>query len=521
VQTLPIVGIVRHLSEQATRRLAIVSIAALAFAFAYLIQPAWDNEGAHYALTRALATGSPNIDASLRYPALRTIDETRFRGHTYAAKEPGLAAASVPPYALLKAVGVTTTGSPRRLIWALHLWGVVLPAAVLLLFVRRQADRVAPGFGTIAAVALGAATLVLPFSTVFFSHVLAASLGFAAFALLMRELGVGPSSRLVLGSGLAAGLAVTVEYPLGVVALALAAVVLAGRDRIRRASLYTLGVAVGALPAFAFNVWAFGTPFHLPEEGWHHTGSKPLPGLLGLTRPSLDTVLRIVFYPGGIGPILLPALVGAVLLWRRGGRLQATVPMLVTGVLLVFNSASVEAFGGASPGPRFMIAALPFLAVPLAVALRAIPGAALGLIAGGAAFLVAATLTMPLEAWDGHVAHRLITGNYVESVASFVGVHGSAWDTPFLVALGTAVTAAVLATPWRGTLTREAVAAVLALLGWIVVSTEIHGLLRRGPAGEAAVLLVAGAVALLVTFAYRVGPSLGLRRPVQPTEAGR
>ena len=53
--------IVRHFHERPTRRLAIASIAALVFAFAYLIQPAWDNERAHYDLTRALAQGSPSI----------------------------------------------------------------------------------------------------------------------------------------------------------------------------------------------------------------------------------------------------------------------------------------------------------------------------------------------------------------------------------------------------------------------------------------------------------------------------
>jgi hypothetical protein len=499
---------VRHLHGRPTRRLAIAPIAALVFAFAYLIQPAWDNERAHYDLTRALAVGSPTIDDSLRHPALRTVDRTRFRGHAYAAKEPGLAAVSVPPYLLLKATGVQTTGSPKRLVWALHLWSVVLPAAVLLLLVRRRAEDVAPGFGTIAAVSLGAATLVLPFSTVFFSHVLAATLGFAAFALLAREREIGPSLWLVFAGGLAAGLAFTVEYPLCVVAIALAVLVLAGGDRRRRASLYGLGVAAGALPALLSNRWMFGTPFHLPQEGWHHQGSAPLPGLLGITQPTLDNALRIVFYPGGIGPILLPALAGAVLLWRRGARLEGALPLLVAGLLLLFNSASANPFGGASPGPRFMIPALPFLAVPLASAFRAIPGVTLGMVTGGAAFMVAATLTTPLEAWDGLVAHRVITGRYVESVASFVGLDGSAWDAPFLLALGVAAAVAIVATPWRVTRHRDAAAAVIALLGWLVLATKTQGLLERGVAGEAVVLFAAAATALLVTLAYRARPSL-------------
>lgn len=504
----------RNPTTTRARRLAIVAFAALLFAFSYLIQPAWDNERAHYMLVRALAAGTPKVDDSVRFPELRNIDVVRFRGHIYSTKAPGLAAVSLPPYLAFRTAGIETTGSPRRLAWALHLWGVVVPAAILLVLVRRRADRVEPGFGTIAAVSLGTASLILPFSTVFFSHVLSATLGFAAFAILAHERETQRSSWLVFAGGLAAGLAFTVEYPLGAVVLALGLLVLWGGDRVRRASVYALGVGLGGLPTFAFNTWAFGTPLHLPQQGWHHLGSEPLPGLLGVTRPTLDNALRIVFYPGGIGPILLPALIGAVLLWRRDRRLEATLPVVVAGLLLLFNSASVDPFGGASPGPRFMIPALPFLAVPLAVAYRTIPGATLGLVLGGAAFMVAATLTTALEAFDGLVLHRVITGRYVEPVASFVGLRGSAFDTPFLLALGVAGVAAIAATPWRVVLRRDAIAAVLALLAWLVLASKIKGLLEHGITGEAAALVAVVLAAGALAAVYRV--RLWVPTPVHP-----
>jgi hypothetical protein len=178
---------------------------------------------------------------------------------------------------------------------------------------------------------------------------------------------------------------------------------------------------------------------------------------------------------------------------------------------LFLNSASINPFGGASPGPRFMIPALPFLAVPLAVAFRAIPGATLGLVTGGATFLVSATLTTPLEAWDGHVFHRVVTGVYSESVASFLGLHSGAWDIPFLLALAVAAAAAIVATPWRVARNRDAIAAALALSGWLALTTNMRGLLQRGPAGEAVVLFVAAGTALLIAVAYRARPSL---RPI-------
>ena len=489
------------------RQLASVAVVALAFAYSYVVQPAWDNERAHYMLVRSLAQATPRIDDSMRYPDLRSIDVVRIHGHYYSTKAPGLAAVSVPPYLVLRAAGVETTRQPKRVVWALHLWGVVVPAVLLLLLVRRRADRVEPGFGTAAAVLLGAATLVLPFATVYFSHLLGAALAFGAAAILLHERETRPSARLVFAGGVTAGLALAVEYPPAVVVLALGLLVLCGPDRVRRAAAYAGGVAVGAASTFAFNAWAFGSPLHLPQSGWHNAAAEPLPGLLGVTtRPTLDNALRIVLYPGGIGPILLPALAGAVLLWRRGRRVEAALPVVVTMLLLLVNASSVDPFGGASPGPRFMIAALPFLAVPLACALRAYPGATLGLAVGGALFLVAATLTTALEAWDGLVFERAIHGPYVESVGSFIGLGPVATVGGFLLALAVATAAAAAATRWRLTIRRDAAAAAVALAAWLCLTSQIRGLLEKGVAGETAALAAAGLAVAVVAGIYVARP---------------
>jgi 4-amino-4-deoxy-L-arabinose transferase-like glycosyltransferase len=494
---------VHSVADSRTRRFAIVATGALAFAFAYLIQNAGDNERAHYALVRALADGTPTIDESLRHPALRTIDVSRFEGSAYAAKAPGLAAASVPPYLALETAGADTTGDPDRVVWGLHLWGVVLPALAMLVLVLRFADRVQPRYGTIAAVTLGAATLVLPFSTVFFSHILSAALGFLAFVFVDREREQGPRPLLAGAAGLAAGLAVTVEYPLGLVAVALATSFLAGSRRVHRALAYAAGVAAGVAPILLFGAWAFRAPFQLSYEGWHEPGSKPLPGVFGITFPSLDVLLKILFFPGGVAPILVPAIIGAIVLWRRGDRWVAGIPMLVAALFLVYDSANTTPFGGASPGPRYLIPMLPFLAVPLAAAWRAVPGLAAGLAVPAAAFMAGATLTSPLGAWDQEVLHRLATGGYVDSAAAFLGVHGGVGALPFAAALAVAAGAAALATPRPQRVSREAGAALLAAGGWVVLMTQTPRLLSDGAGGQLVVVAVALATAAAVTAAYR------------------
>jgi 4-amino-4-deoxy-L-arabinose transferase-like glycosyltransferase len=499
------------------RQLTIISITALVVAYAYLIQPAWDNERAHYDLTRALAQGSPSVDESFRHPALRTIDVTRYHGRLYAAKMPGFAAASLPPYLALRAAGAETTANPTRLTWGLHLWSVIVPAVALLVLVRRRADRVAAGFGTIAAISLGAASLMLPFSTLFFSHVLSAALGFGAFAVLAHERERSSSLWLVGVSGLLVGLGCVVEYSLAIVAAALGLLALAGADRLRRALAYGLGLVLGVLPAFAFNAWAFGTPLHFPYEGWHRVGEQPLPGVFGITTPTLHNLLKIVFYPGGVGPLLLPALAGAVILWRRGRRAEAALPVLIAAAFILADSASSTPFGGVSPGPRYVIPALPFLALPLAAAYRAIPGATLGLAIAGGTFMVAATMTTALEAWDGLVAHRVVTGDFVDSVATFVGIDSRAAAIPFALAMLVAAVAAVAATPWRKTGRREVIAGGAALLGWWLIATHMTDLLKKGLAGELAALASIAVAVVVVAASYRVSAPLR-PRPVRPSE---
>jgi hypothetical protein len=380
----------------------------------------------------------------------------------------------------------------------------------MLLLVQRFGDRVQPHYGTIAAVTLGAATLVLPFSTVFFSHLLSAALGFLAFVLAHRERERGPRPLLAAAAGLAAGLAVTVEYPLGLVAVALAAYFLVGTRRVQRVLAYAAGVVAGAAPILLFGIWAFRSPFQLSYEGWHEPGSKPLPGVFGITFPSLDVLLKILFFPGGVAPVLVPAIVGAILLWRRRQRWVAGIPMLVAALFLIYDSANTTPFGGASPGPRYLIPILPFLAVPLAVAWRAFPGLTAGLAVGAALFMAGATVTSPLGAWDQQVLHRLTTGGYVDSAAAFLGVHGGVGAVPFLAALAVAAGAAVLATPRPRLVAREASAALLAGGGWAVLMTQTPRLLTRGSGGQLAVVAIACLTAALVTAAYRASFTLRL-----------
>jgi hypothetical protein len=494
------------------RRWSIVALGALVFAYAFLIQPTGDNQKAHYALVRALADGRPYVDEVRTNPHLRTIDVTEHGGHLYAAKSPGFALFSLPAYAALAAAGVETAGETTRILWALHLWAAVLPALLLLLLVWRVADDVEPGYGIAAAVALGATTLVLPFSTLYFSHLFAALLTFAAFALLWFERAWPSSTPRVAVAGLLVGLSATTEASTALAAVVLGLYAITRGRRLVRGLAFAGSFAVGIAPTPMFNWWALGSPFRSPYEGWHYPGHPVASGSFGFGVPSMHSTLVVLLYPTGLA-LLAGGIAGAIVLLRRR-RAEALVILTAAGAFILANAMSPDVLGGAAPGPRYLMPVFPFLAIGIAVALRRFPGETVGLALAGAVMLVATTVTSPLAALDQHVIQRLRDHSVVGTVLEFVGVESGFTVVLFGAAIVVALAAAARATGL--TLSRrDVIAGLLTAGGFAVVATQVPGLLDAGsPSVEllTAFVLAVGVVAIVV-LARRVG--LTAARPVR------
>jgi hypothetical protein len=486
------------------RRRTLLALVLVGVAYATMIQSFSWNQTSHYDLIRSLDNDGTTIDATQQ----NTGDKVFYKGHYYSARAPGLALFALPFYDTLNALqaeSVAEKSEAQRgsdeMIYLIGLWANVLPGLLLLLLVWRVAERFEPGYGVAAAVVLGLGTMVLPLSTLLFSHVFAAFLGFAAFVLMMRERD-GPPSALLLGlAGLAMGYAVASEYPLFFVAIVLGLYLLSRRDTLsplllaRRAGAYIAGGVIGILPLLFYNHYAF--------HSWTHLAYSDVPrqqkGFFGIGLPSLKVFATLLTDSRGlltISPVLVMGAIGTVLLYRRGRRAEA---LSITGICLcylIYNAGYYLPFGGGFMGPRFLTTMLPFLACPLGIALKRYPGPTIALAAISITTTVIATITHPLVGYENETViwTRLLgNGTFQPTIASAVGL-GRSWGAiwPFFLAAAGGVGLAAWATP-RLRLPRRALAtglavavawALFAALGPTLLGIDHRGLLSIVGAGD-------------------------------------
>lgn len=362
---------------------------ALVFgAYAYFYQAGGWNQNSRFDLTRAIVEhGTIAIDALHE----NTGDKAERDGHWYSDKAPGLSWLLVPPYAIAYALrpGAVALGAWLSTVLALALPSAL--AAVLMFHLGRRFGLAAAwSAGITVAYALG--TLAFPYSTILYGHQLQAALGFGAFVLLA-------TARAPFAAGLLLGYAVCVDYTAGIVAVLVAAYALA---RLGAPAALRV-VSGGAVPAIALGGYhwaAFGHPLSLPYHfvlqehrrlGWFMGIGAPERAVLG---ELLWGEYRGLFFSA---PWLLAALPGLVALGRAGRRLEAVLCAAVFAAYLLLNAGLVDWHGGWAMGPRYLIPAIPFLAVGAMGLVLATPAGSLarrGLAGAGAALAALSIVVM-------------------------------------------------------------------------------------------------------------------------------
>ncbi|MEY2405244.1 MAG: hypothetical protein QOG39_160 [Acidimicrobiaceae bacterium] len=380
----------------------------------------WAQSAPRYAFTAAVVDQhTVRIDD---YTATLGVDRAEKDGHTYLDKAPGQPVLAVPLYAAYRLVGGEPASQARTTgnlgVWWQTLWCCAVPAALLAIAMRREASEVAPEVATIAALSLALGSLLLPFGTMLFGHVLSALLGFTSYRLLVRR---RPSNRALACSGVLAGAAVFVEYTTAIVFVVLAVAVVALHHR--RALGWFAGAAAPGAALAAYQWAAFGSPtafsYKYSAFAIHHSSTA------GIGVPNPVRLLEVLLGERGfftLTPLMLIGIVGLVLLLREPDidRARVIIPLAVVALFLLFHAGWTDATGGDSPGPRHLIPSIPFLAAGVAVAwqrYRQLVTAVAGFSVG---WMMLATFTNPIA--SEHVSavqswlHDVRTGQWADSI---------------------------------------------------------------------------------------------------------
>jgi hypothetical protein len=258
-------------------------------------------------LSRILLAVSLAVDRSISVDgavgAYGTEEDLAAReGRSYSDKAPGLAFAGAPiawaSTALLPRWGETPYPDywPLRnlLTWIL----AALPGALLPFLLLRGRTPLEEGETALAAL-LAVTSPVFIYAGTLFSHVPAAALVAAAWALAL-DLGGGPRRRAPwksFAAGAAAGLAVATEYPTAILLGVLLGAMIAGGRGAGRIAAFASGAILGLAPALAYNSLAFGSPIATGyafktaarDAAVHATGWA------GVTFPSAERLFGVLF----------------------------------------------------------------------------------------------------------------------------------------------------------------------------------------------------------------------------------
>ena len=325
-------------------------------------------------------TGTFHIDRFITDPpaAVNTGDWARARHsgrwHYYSNKAPGTTVTGVPFYLVLSRVemvlGLDLQDPTVSLVnaYLINLFVSVLPACfgVAAMYGIVRAGRGSRPQGLAIAAVLAFGSLLFPLSTKLIGH--GPALAWVALALLLLESGPADGRGALAASGFFMGMAVLTEYITAVTLLSvLVYVAWSGR---RRLVWFVLG---GIPPLVLYLVYhqvcfgravtvatAFSNPLFL------RTGMAA--GQFGLFSPVVFCKLLFSPYRGLFlySPVFLLSL-PAIWLWIRDNP-RRPLPWLCAAnmaayVLLLACFAGWH--GGATPGPRYLTASLPFWVLPL------------------------------------------------------------------------------------------------------------------------------------------------------------
>ncbi len=408
--------------------------------------------------------------------------------HYYSSKAPLLSFAGAPVYWALKRFGPVTELS--QVLWS-RLFLTVAPTLALLWFLRRfLAAYVSAPVADALAFTYGLGTMAFSYSEAFMSHQLTAVLLFFAFYAAWRTERGEWRWWGYAAAGAFAGAAVMAEYTAALGVVCVAAYTVAARWRKWGALAQAAGlVVVGAAPflvgLMAYHQAAFGGPLtsgykflnDAGYQGWHEGG------FLGIKAPDLGALGLSFFSPlrglFALSPFLLLAAFGLKAL-KAKDKAQLVFVAVLLAANTYFTSSFTYASWGWTVGPRHLTPMLPFLMLPVGLALESewLKGNLLGLsVACG--LCVSSVLATGVVGFVNYIPDDVSTSLWGLAMPLLSdGFYPVSWLAAFVPNPGSGIVLVLLlvaATAWLGTRlwTQKALPLVM-----VVVVVAHFGVLR-------------------------------------------
>jgi hypothetical protein len=307
-------------------------------------------------LSRAIAAGHLTISPCVG----RAVDKARYHAHVYSDKPPGMSLLALPAVELVQLPTPSRWNFGRdAAVWSVRLLTGGVAFLALVCALGRTAEGLAPGAGGLTAVTFALGTLAGGLAVTTFDEVRAAALSFAAFLLAW--------ARRPGAAGLIAGLGLTVEYQTGIALVLIAGYV--ATAGVRPLLRFGAGCLPGVVLLASYDWSAFGSPLHVSYRYVANAfAHRQASGFFGISMPRWHSVAQVLIGDRGLlmaSPVLVVAAAGLILLSRTHRR-ETLVCAAVGGGFLLLEFGYFLPYGGVSPGPRFLVPALPFLALGLA-----------------------------------------------------------------------------------------------------------------------------------------------------------
>ncbi len=414
-----------------------------------------------------------------------TVDVSPAQGHYYSNKAPGASFLAAPVYLALKTShAVMGRGEPSlaEITWTLRVATGVIPTLLFLLLLWRFLGRFAPPSPRrLAIVGYALGSMAMTYSILFHAHQLGAICIASAYIVIVWVLEDDLDRRWLMVAGCAAGCAPLIDYQAAFAGVPVA-VYLVARAWQRRQPLSVVMAGAGAVPPIVlllyYHAAAFGSPFRtgydLSETFAHHHQV----GFLGMDQLRLEAFAGSTIAADNgllfLCPMLILAIPGWYLLARARRWWPFAITLAVAMIYLLFISSINFWRGGWQMGPRYITAMIPFVMVPVTVAISAadkrwwLRGGSVGLVVVGVVIYALSCAEYPhfpevfanpvFEVTlrllgDGHAPYNLGYG---------LGLRGLASLIPYILILAGVI--AYIASPTRKHLKSALVGAAIAAL---------------------------------------------------------